>query len=84
METATLSHRKLIDIKPDVFESLSLEAARQGVSLKRYIENLLEAACPKPSMDISPGIQRLIGSALPVNKELAEITDDRFKYLLSK
>lgn len=34
--------RKLIDIKAPVFNSLSLKAKRKGVSLKRYIEDLLE------------------------------------------
>ena len=34
--------RKLIDIKAPVFRSLTLKARRKGVSLKRYIEDLLE------------------------------------------
>ena len=82
MPTVT-AHRKLIDIKPFVFESLSLEAARQGTSLKRFIENLLEQACPKREVP-SVGISRLVGSALPKDKESSSIDDDRFQYLLSK
>ncbi len=41
METAT-AHRKLIDIKTSVFEELTQQAQDRGISLKRYIENLLE------------------------------------------
>ena len=41
MSSATL-RRKLIDIQPVVFEKLTVKAGREGVSLKRYIENLLE------------------------------------------
>ena len=76
-------HRKLIDIKPSIFEALSLEAVRQGVSLKRYIEDLLEKACPRRKVPES-GISRLIGSALPKGKDLSAIDDDRLQYLLSK
>ena len=83
MERATASHRKLIDIKPAVFNALSLEAARQGISLKRHIENLLEKACPRREVSES-GISRLIGSALPKDKDLSSIDDDRLRYLLSK
>ena len=84
MNTATLTHRKLIDIKPRVFASLSLEAERQGVSLKRYIEDLLERSCPREEARISSGIDRLIGSARPTGKNLAEMDDERLRYLLSK
>ncbi|MBR4826697.1 MAG: hypothetical protein IKZ91_02295 [Bacteroidales bacterium] len=77
------SHRKLIDIKPTVFDALSLEAARQGVSLKRFIEDLLEKACPKRTVPMT-GIGRLIGSALPKDGDVSSIEDDRLQYLLSK
>lgn len=83
MET-TLAHRKLIDIKPAVFDSLSLEAARQGVSLKRFIEDLLESACPRQEVSRESGIGRLIGSALPKKGNVYSIEDDRLQYLLSK
>lgn len=84
METVAAPHRKLIDIKPAVFDGLSKEAARQGVSLKRYIEDLLEQACPRPSLEVSPKILRLIGSAKPSKGQVEEIDDDRLQYLLSK
>ncbi len=83
METATLK-RKLIDIKPAVFDALSIEASRQGVSLKRFIEDLLENSCPPVKTSVSPKIQRLIGSAVPKGKNLESIQDDRLQYLLSK
>lgn len=83
METIAAPHRKLIDLKPSVFDSLSLEAKRRGVSLKRYIESLLEAACPRRKVQ-KTGISRLIGSALPKDMDLASINDDRLQYLLSK
>ena len=83
MDTALARHRKLIDIKPFVFESLSREAALQGVSLKHYIEDLLEKSCPKRSFS-GKGISRLIGSAIPRNKDISGIDDDRLQYLLSK
>ena len=84
MERTVTTHRKLIDIKPAVFESLSLEAAKKGVSLKRHIENLLEESCPKRGISTSSGIGRLIGSALPSTGDISAIEDDRLQYLLSK
>ena len=85
MRTAT---RKLIDIKPTVFESLSVKARRKGVSLKRYIEDLLEsdALQEKPVVPegvTHPEIVSLIGIARP-NVNLEEINDDRLQYILSK
>lgn len=84
METAVVPHRKLIDLKPAVFDSLSLEAERQGMSLKKYIETLLENACPPKPVGNSSGIYRLIGSALPQEGDLSSLDDDRLQYLLSK
>lgn len=81
---AVTTHRKLIDIKPAVFEELSLHARLQGVSLKKYIETLLEDTCVSRKSEYSPGISRLIGSALSKGKDLSAIEDDRFQYLLSK
>lgn len=83
MNSTSASHRKLIDIKPHVFKSLSHEAAREGVSLKRYIEDLLEKACPRHELP-KGGITRLIGSALPKHTDISSIDDERLKYLLSK
>ena len=84
MSTAVESHRKLIDIKPAVFESLSLEAERRGISLKRHIENILEEACPRKKVGGTSGISRLIGSALPSGADIDSLNDDRLQYLLSK
>ena len=84
MKTTVVKHRKLIDVKPYVFDALSLEAAREGVSLKKYIEDLLERSCRKPASGKSSGIARLIGSAIPRDKDISSIEDDRLKYLLSK
>lgn len=40
---ATITHKKkLIDIKDDTFQTLSIMAVRQGTNLKRLIENLLD------------------------------------------
>ena len=83
MDQASAAHRKLIDLKPAVFNALSSEAARNGVSLKRHIEIILERACPKPSVQES-GISRLIGSALPKDSDYSSIADERLQYLLSK
>jgi len=83
METAT-AHRKLIDIKTSVFEELTLQAQDRGISLKRYIENLLEETCLSRKSAYSPGISRLIGSARPKGIDLSSIEDDRLQYLLSK
>jgi len=86
MSTATVK-RKLIDIQPAVFEKLSLKAGREGVSLKRYIENLLEEDSWSVDADVpegisSPEIISLIGIAK--GKASVDWEDDRLKYLLSK
>ena len=44
METALSHKRKIIDLKEDTFKTLSVMAARQGMNLKRFIENLLDKA----------------------------------------
>lgn len=86
MESAALK-RKLIDISPSVFSKLSIKAGRKGVSLKRYIEDLLEddsadmeAVAPKGVH--SAGIISLIGIAR--GAAAADWEDERMKYLLSK
>lgn len=84
METIVTPHRKLIDLKPAVFDSLTLEAKRTGVSLKKYIEDLLESACPQSNEAVSGRIGRLIGSAKPKGVDIHAIGDDRLQYLLSK
>ena len=36
------------------------------------------------SLDISPSVLRLLGTALPAKGKVEEIEDDRLKYILSK
>ena len=87
MEAATIK-RKLIDIRPSVFEKLSIKAGREGVSLKRYIENILEqdseddetlAPAGVSSSKVISLIGAARGSAVDINWE-----EERLKYLLSK
>lgn len=86
MKTAAVT-RKLIDIKAPIMKRLSLKAAGKGMSLKKYIESLLEAEAISSSEEgliegvSSEAIIGLIGIAkLPDGVEL----DDRAKYILSK
>ena len=83
------NHRKLIDISEAVFETLSMDANRKKVSLKKYIENLLHDRAKAldeatGSPEISPAVFRLVGSALPLKGNVEDIADDRLKYILSK
>ena len=82
-----MATRKLIDIKTSVFQVLSHKAQRRGVSLKRYIEDLLEADSlqDRPNLDgvSNQKILSLIGIAKPTIA-LDSIEDDRLKYILSK
>ena len=86
MNSATT--RKLIDIKAPVVMSLSTKARKKGVSLKKYIEDLLEEDAmkgvqPAPKGVTDTRILSLIGMAKPtVSPE--DIDDDRLKYILSK
>lgn len=78
--------RKLIDLRPDVFRGLSLKARKRGVTLKRYIENVLEEDAADtetsiPSGVTSPRIISLIGLAKGADKDWEE---ERLNYLLSK
>ena len=89
MSTAATSHRKLIDLSKSVFESLSIDAGRQNLPLKKYIENLLAEKARSlnevsGAMGISPSVLRLVGSALPPDGKIESIEDDRLKYILSK
>ena len=90
METILDNKRKLIDISQPVFETLSEEARRQQLSLKRLIESMLESAAaeierehPRP-LAVNDKILRLIGSAKPHGRDLSEIQDERLRYILSK
>lgn len=87
MEAATIK-RKLIDIRPSVFEKLSIKAGREGVSLKRYIEDMLE----KDSEDVealapagvsSSKVISLIGAAKGSTVHV-DWEEERLKYLLAK
>ena len=60
--------RKLIDIKMSVFETLSRKARLKGVSLKRYIEDLLEEDSRKGDIPVPEGVT----------------DDERLQYILSK
>ncbi|MBR4002092.1 MAG: hypothetical protein IKI89_06985 [Bacteroidales bacterium] len=80
--------RKLIDIKMSVFETLSRKARLKGVSLKRYIEDLLEEDSlngdnPVPEGVTDEKIISLIGIAKP-SVPLDWIEDERLQYILSK
>ena len=71
METIAIK-RKLIDLKPEVFLGLSVKAKKRGVTLKRYIENLLEADSGVSSNAVpegvtSPAVISLIGLAKSVD-----------------
>ncbi|MBQ9476186.1 MAG: hypothetical protein IJU63_00175 [Bacteroidales bacterium] len=87
METVTVK-RKLIDLKGPVVEALSLQAHRQGVSLKKYIELVLERDALQHQSELArhatdPRITGLIGIARPALKKV-DPADDRAQYLLSK
>lgn len=76
MEALTTT-RKLIDIDAPVRDRLSLKALRRGVSLKRYIEDLLRDDAADEVADIasqrvtSPKILGLIGIAkLPAGADI--------------
>lgn len=87
METVITTRRKLIDIPSRTFDTLNEAAARKSISLKRYIENLLEQEAGHIRLgqrDVNPAVLRLLGSARPNKSKLAEIEDERLRYILSK
>jgi hypothetical protein len=80
--------RKLIDIKAPVFLSLTQKARRKGVSLKRYIEDLLEEDAMTGSQSVPQGVTdakilSLIGMAKPTVRP-EDYDDERLNYILSK
>ena len=82
------STRKLIDIKAPVFQNLTLKAKRKGVSLKRYIEDLLEDDAREERHSAPDGVTdekivSLIGMAKPAILP-ADVEDDRLQYILNK
>ena len=87
MNTAAVT-RKLIDIKAPVMKRLSMKAAGKGMSLKRYIESLLEAEALAFSGEKSvEGVtsERILGliGALKLPDSIM-IDDEKAKYILSK
>lgn len=80
--------RKLIDIKSSVFETLSVKAKGKNMSLKRYIEQLLEEDAKEKALPSVKGVTdarilRLIGAGKPAGGP-ADILDERLQYILSK
>ena len=80
--------RKLIDIKAPVFNCLTLTAKRKGVSLKRYIEDLLEEDAYEEHRAAPAGVTdgkilSLIGLAKPTIRP-SDLEDDRLQYILNK
>ena len=80
--------RKLIDIKAPVFQNLTIKAKRKGVSLKRYIEDLLEEDAREVHRATPEGVTNekilsLIGMAKPAIRP-ADLDDDRLQYILNK
>lgn len=90
METVLTHKRKLIDIRMPVFETLSKEAQRTNVSLKKLIETLLEATAEEiqqhevSATPQSEMIRRLVGSARSEQFSPEELEEERLKYLLAK
>lgn len=82
--------RKLIDIRMPVFETLSMEAQRKNVSLKKFIESLLETKAEEiqqTPFSVTPPsemLRKLIGSAGAEPLSPEELEDERLKYLLAK
>jgi len=86
---SAVSKRKLIDLSESVFASLSMQARQEGVSLKKYIEKLLEAEVERrrpalPADVTDPRILSLVGIAkYGLSSAVAE-DDERLQYILSK
>ncbi|MBR6456990.1 MAG: hypothetical protein IKS71_00185 [Bacteroidales bacterium] len=78
--------RKLIDLKPDVFRALSVKAKKRGITLKKYIENVLETEAVDSDIKVpegvtSPKVISLIGIAKGAEVDWEE---ERLNYLMSK
>ena len=78
--------RKLIDIKNPILDMLKSRAKKKGVSLKRYMEDVLEEDAMRHDVDLSgidPRVRSLIGIVRqPSGEELA--SDEKARYILSK
>ena len=81
------TRRKLVDIKPDVFNVLADKARRRDVSLKRYIEDLIERDAGSSDVVVPEGVtsQKII-SLIGIARSGAHLDweEERLKYLLSK
>jgi hypothetical protein len=89
MESIAIPKRKLIDIKPGVFEALTVKAKGKSMSLKSYIEHLLEEDVKERPHPVVQGVSdnrilKLIGSAKSVGNNADDIRDERLQYILSK
>lgn len=90
METVLTHKRKLIDIRMPVFETLSEEAQRTNVSLKKFIESLLEMKAEEirqNEISVTPPsdlLRKLVGSARSEQFSPEELEEERLKYLLAK
>ncbi len=85
----TVVKRKLIDLSAPVFTALTREAQKQGVSLKKYIENLLESEAERrrpavPAGVTDPRIISLVGIAKGITLSPEDESDERLNYILSK
>jgi macrodomain Ter protein organizer (MatP/YcbG family) len=90
MSAVSEQKRKLIDIRMPVFETLSEEAQRTNVSLKKFIESLLEMKAEEirqNEISVTPPsdlLRKLIGSARTEPCTPEELEEERLKYLLAK
>ena len=86
----TLYTRKLIDIKKPVMQLLSAKAELSGVSLKKYIETLIEQDALRAGRDSklsnihSRKVLSLVGVGHLKDGRSAHPEDDRLQYILSK
>ena len=86
---STVSKRKLIDLSEPVFTALSMQARKEGISLKKYIEKLLETEAERrrptiPADVTDPQILSLVGIAKNGLSSAASEEDERLQYILSK
>lgn len=85
--STSITRRKLIDIRSDVFSVLSDKARRKNVSLKRYIEDLIVDDAMNSDIVVPEGVtSRKIISLIGIAKSGVDIDweEERLKYLLSK
>lgn len=86
--TSASVKRKLIDLPQDVFDKLTILARKEGVSLKKLIEDILKDKAYEQDNLLSdsitdPDIRYLAGIIRDKNPEINK-DDDRLQYLLNK